>query len=46
MKLKKPWWISGDDIVAKAVLLPAVIMSMVFVYGFILFTIYLSFTGS
>ena len=46
MKLKRPWWISGDDLVAKAVLLPAVIMSMVFVYGFIIFTIYLSFTGS
>lgn len=46
MKLKKAWWLLGDDLVAKTVLFPTVFLSMIFVYGFILFTIYLSFTGS
>lgn len=38
--------LSNDDIMARLVLLPAVIVSLVFVYGFILFTVYLSFSGS
>jgi len=46
MALQSRWRLSGDDLVARAVLFPAVIISLVFVYGFILFTIYLSFTGS
>lgn len=46
MAIRSRWRFSGDDLVARAVLLPAVLISLVFVYGFILFTIYLSFTGS
>ena len=38
--------ITGDDLTAGAVLVPTVLVSLVFVYGFILFTIYLSFTNS
>jgi glucose/mannose transport system permease protein len=44
--IKSRWRLTNDEIVARSVLLPAVIISLVFVYGFILFTIYLSFTGS
>ena len=46
MAIRSRWRFSGDDLVARAVLFPAVLISLVFVYGFILFTIYLSFTGS
>lgn len=46
MLINKRWRISGDDLVARSVLFPTVLLSMIFVYGFILFTIYLSFTGS
>jgi glucose/mannose transport system permease protein len=46
MAIRSRWRLSGDDLVARAVLFPAVLISLVFVYGFILFTIYLSFTGS
>ncbi|MCG8477777.1 MAG: sugar ABC transporter permease [Spirochaetales bacterium] len=38
--------LSSDDLTARFVLFPALIVTLVFVYGFILFTIYLSFTGS
>ena len=38
--------LSRDDLTARFVLLPTVLVSMVFVYAFILFTIYLSFTNS
>ncbi|MDA3949982.1 MAG: sugar ABC transporter permease [Spirochaeta sp.] len=38
--------LSSDDITARFVLFPALIVTLVFVYGFILFTVYLSFTGS
>ena len=37
---------SRDDLVARLALLPTILVSAVFVYGFILYTIYLSFTGS
>ena len=46
MAIRSRWRFSGDDLVARVVLFPAVLISLVFVYGFILFTIYLSFTGS
>lgn len=46
MAIRSRWRFSGDDLTARIVLFPAVIISLVFVYGFILFTIYLSFTGS
>lgn len=35
-----------DDIAARLSLLPTVLISLLFVYGFILFTIYISFTNS
>ena len=35
-----------DDIVARLTLLPTVLFSLIFVYGFIAFTIYISFTNS
>ncbi|POQ98391.1 ABC transporter permease [Alkalispirochaeta sphaeroplastigenens] len=38
--------LSSDDVMARVVLFPAIIITLVFVYGFILFTVYLSFTGS
>lgn len=40
------WKIKKDDLVARSVLFPTVLLTMVFVYGFIIFTIYLSFTNS
>ncbi|MEE8592180.1 MAG: sugar ABC transporter permease [Spirochaetia bacterium] len=46
MAIRSRWRFSGDDLVARTVLFPAVLISLIFVYGFILFTIYLSFTGS
>jgi len=42
----KKWRLSNDDLTAGLVLLPTVLIVLVFVYGFILFTIYLSFTNS
>lgn len=42
----KRWRITKDDLVARTVLLPTVLLTMVFVYGFIIFTIYISFTDS
>lgn len=44
--MKEKLRISGDDLVARLVLLPTVAVTVVFVYAFILFTIYLSFTAS
>lgn len=38
--------IRKDDLVARSVLLPTVLLTMIFVYGFIAFTIYISFTNS
>lgn len=38
--------LTGDDLSARFVLFPALLVTMIFVYGFILFTVYLSFTGS
>lgn len=46
MKIKTRWRFSKDDLVARSVLFPTVFLVMVFVYGFILFTLYLSFTNS
>ena len=46
MAIRSRWRFSGDDLTARIVLFPAVLISLVFVYGFILFTLYLSFTGS
>jgi glucose/mannose transport system permease protein len=46
MAIKRSWKISGDDLAARGVLLPTVLISMIFVYGFIIYTIYLSFTNS
>ncbi|NOY07669.1 MAG: sugar ABC transporter permease [Spirochaetes bacterium] len=38
--------ISSDILMSRAVLFPTVLLSMIFVYAFIIFTIYLSFTNS
>lgn len=38
--------LTRDDVFARFALFPAVIVSLIFVYGFILFTVYISFTGS
>ena len=38
--------LNSDDITARVVLFPALLLTLVFVYGFILFTVVLSFTGS
>lgn len=38
--------LTSDDLTARIVLLPALAVTLVFVYGFILFTVVLSFTGS
>lgn len=46
MNIRSKWRLSRDDLAARLVLLPTVIVSLVFVYLFIAFTIYLSFTGS
>lgn len=46
MRTKGTWRFSRDDITARLVLLPTLILSLVFVYLFILFTIYISFSGS
>jgi glucose/mannose transport system permease protein len=46
MKAKARKFISEDELTARAVLLPTVILTIVFVYGFILFTIYISFSAS
>lgn len=46
MRTKGTWRFSRDDITARLVLLPTLILSLVFVYLFILFTIYISLSGS
>jgi glucose/mannose transport system permease protein len=46
MNAKNRWGLTRDDITARLVLLPTVVVTLIFVYGFILFTVYLSFTGS
>ena len=46
MSLRSKWRLQRDDMTARLVLLPTIIVSVVFVYSFIAFTIYLSFTGS
>jgi len=46
MSVRSKWRLSRDDLTARLVLLPTVVVSLVFVYGFIAFTIYLSFTDS
>lgn len=38
--------IRKDDLISRSVLLPTVLLTMIFVYGFIAFTIYISFTNS
>ncbi|MGL1894635.1 MAG: sugar ABC transporter permease [Spirochaetaceae bacterium] len=40
------WRISKDDLTARLVLLPTVVLTLVFVYAFIIFTIIISFTNS
>lgn len=44
--MRSRWRFTGDNVTAGAVLVPTVAVSLIFVYGFILFTIYLSFTNS
>ena len=46
MSLRSRWYLSRDEMTARLVLAPTVLVSFVFVYLFIAFTIYLSFTGS
>ena len=46
MAIQNRWHISRDDLTARFVLLPTVILTFVFVYAFILFTVYISFTDS
>jgi len=46
MTFNNKWHISKDDLTARFVLLPTVILTFVFVYAFIFFTIYISFTNS
>ncbi len=46
MALSSKWHITRDDLTARFVLLPTVILTFVFVYAFILFTVYISFTDS
>lgn len=44
--MKRTLRLSSDDVMARLVLFPAIALTLIFVYGFILFTVYLSFTGS
>jgi len=46
MSLKSKWRLSRDEITARLVLLPTILVSVVFVYVFILVTVYLSLSGS
>ncbi|MDC7235201.1 MAG: sugar ABC transporter permease [Spirochaetales bacterium] len=46
MAITNKWHISRDDLTGRFVLLPTVILTFVFVYAFIFFTIYISFTDS
>jgi glucose/mannose transport system permease protein len=46
MSLRSKLGITRDDLTARLVLLPTVLVTLVFVYFFIAFTIYLSFTDS
>lgn len=46
MIIKNKWHLSKDDVVARVVLFPTVLLSAVCVYGFIIYTIYISFTAS
>ena len=45
-KMLKKGKLDSDDLVARLTLLPTIVISLIFVYGFILFTIYISFTNS
>jgi len=46
MRSKARKHITKDELTARAVLLPTVILTLVFVYGFIIFTIYISLSAS
>ncbi len=46
MTLNSKWRFTKDDLTARFVLLPTLILTFVFVYAFIIFTIYISFTNS
>ena len=46
MTLDSKWRFTKDDLTARFVLLPTLILTFVFVYAFIIFTIYISFTNS
>jgi len=46
MAITNKWHITRDDLTARFVLLPTIILTFVFVYAFIIFTVYISFTDS
>ena len=46
MTQSSKWRFTRDDLTARFVLLPTLILTFVFVYAFIIFTIYISFTNS
>lgn len=46
MSLRSKWRLSRDDVTARLVLLPTVLVTLVFVYFFIASTLYISFSGS
>ncbi|MDA3958603.1 carbohydrate ABC transporter permease [Oceanispirochaeta sp.] len=46
MVLNNKWRISRDDLTARFVLMPTIILTFVFVYAFIIYTVYISFTDS
>lgn len=46
MTLNSKWRFTKDDLTARIVLMPTLILTFVFVYAFIIFTIYISFTNS
>lgn len=46
MTINNKWHITRDDLTARFVLLPTIILTFVFVYAFIIFTVYISFTDS
>ncbi len=46
MIINNKWRISKDDLTARFVLLPTIVLTLVFVYAFIIFTIIISFTNS
>jgi glucose/mannose transport system permease protein len=46
MAITNKWRITRDDLTARFVLMPTIILTFVFVYAFIIFTVYISFTDS